>query len=310
MEFKKSTKHRARRAKLPTPPPDAPSTPVAPPASLAHTPTVRRNGKKTVGQEISSWFGDAPVKNPPKPTPPKPVVKPPTRAQKLINDITWASRGNPGKAPKPQSIAPSLTETTRSSSRTATPTATPVDAPRLAHIRRLVFHKHTLLITGAVVIAGIGIGLLNEPLRQQLIAQTPIGGTATTAPTSTEVPGFATILPKNKSIDELGGWKRISPPNNDPVFAYTDKLDGVPISISQQPLPPAFKADAATQLAELAKKFNATTKLEADGTTIYLGTSAKGPQSVLFVKNDLLIMIKSQNKVSNGAWETYAKSLN
>lgn len=123
-------------------------------------------------------------------------------------------------------------------------------------------------------------------------------------------PDYQTTLPKGKSITSLGGWKRISPPGKDPVFAYADTISGVPVSVSEQPLPEAFKQDVDGQVAELAKKFNATDAIDAGKTKVYIGTSSKGPQSVILTKNNVLILIKSQKKISDSAWAAYVGSLN
>ncbi len=127
---------------------------------------------------------------------------------------------------------------------------------------------------------------------------------------NTNRPGFQTVLPDGKPISKLGGWQRVSPPKNEPVFAFSDTVDGVPVTVSQQPLPDSFKSNLNSQVAELAKKFNATTELEASDTTVYVGTSSKGPQSVIVAKNGLLILIKSQKVVSDVAWADYVRSLN
>jgi hypothetical protein len=124
-----------------------------------------------------------------------------------------------------------------------------------------------------------------------------------------KAPTYTTILPKEKSISELGGWKRISPPKKDPVFAFTDAVDGVPISVSEQPLPESFKNNTDSQVAELAQKFNATDKVDAGGIPVYIGTSSKGPQSVIFTKNNVLVLIKSEKKIQNTSWASYAQSL-
>jgi len=120
---------------------------------------------------------------------------------------------------------------------------------------------------------------------------------------------YQTILPSGKTITNLGGWQRVSPPESDPVYAYTDTIKGVSVSVSQQPLPDSFKDDADTQVTDLAKKFNATAQIDSDGVIVYIGTSAKGPQSVIFTKNDLLILIKSQQKISDTDWANYIASL-
>lgn len=124
-----------------------------------------------------------------------------------------------------------------------------------------------------------------------------------------QAPTYTALLPVQKSISDLGGWTRVSPPDKDPVFAYRDTIDGTAVTVSQQQLPASFKGDTANQVADIAKKFNATSQLDINGTTVYIGTSAKGPQSAIFAKRDLLILIKSQKTMSDAAWSTYITSL-
>lgn len=123
-------------------------------------------------------------------------------------------------------------------------------------------------------------------------------------------PSFQTILPSGQSITSLGGWHRVTPPGEDPVFAYSDTIDNVPISVSEQPLPDAFKRDIPSAVADLAKQYNATAKLKAGDTVVYVGTSAKGPQSTILTKHNLLILIKSKSQVDNSSWTDYVNSLN
>lgn len=122
-------------------------------------------------------------------------------------------------------------------------------------------------------------------------------------------PSYDTVLPKDKSISALGGWKRVSPPDKEPAFAYADTINGVAVSVSQQPLPKGFSSNTESQVADLASKFNATDKVEAGNTKAYVGTSAKGPQSVIFAKGSVLVLIKSQKKISNDAWAQYIAAL-
>lgn len=120
---------------------------------------------------------------------------------------------------------------------------------------------------------------------------------------------YQTVTPEGKSAQQLGGWQRVSPPDGTPVFAYTDEIDDVPISVSQQPLPEKFFESTDSQLDELAKSFNTTNEIAANGVKIYLGTSSRGPQSVIFIKNGLLVLIKSQSKIDDKSWARYAESL-
>jgi hypothetical protein len=124
-----------------------------------------------------------------------------------------------------------------------------------------------------------------------------------------EKPSYSTLTPIGKDVTLLGGWHRVSPPEKDPVFAYVDKIDSVQINVSQQPLPQSFKADIAGSISKLADQFNAKEKISVDGVDAYVGTSEKGPQSVLFVKDDVLILIKSTDKLSNDQWAAYIATL-
>lgn len=127
--------------------------------------------------------------------------------------------------------------------------------------------------------------------------------------TGDQSPTYETVLPANKSIDDLGGWKRVSPPDRDPVFAYGDKIENTAISVSQQPLPENFKNDTDKKISELAESFGAATKIEVDGMTAYIGTSAKGPQSTILARNGTLVLIKSQATLSQDAWKEYIQTL-
>lgn len=164
---------------------------------------------------------------------------------------------------------------------------------------RFLLTRKSVAVSGMVALV-VASGLINLRLQQS---------NDTNVLAAAGRPEYATVLPSGKPIEKLGGWKRISPPGKDPVFAFADTIAGVPVSVSEQPLPANFKDDAAGQLAKLAEKFSATNKLESGNIAVYVGISVKGPQSALLVKNDLLIMIKSQKKISDAAWKSYAASL-
>lgn len=175
-------------------------------------------------------------------------------------------------------------------------------APRKDERQKTHSHRFRQLLGNKKVIALVVVGCL--------VAGVLLRNASVNSDTDVKKPIYQTVLPKGKTIDELGGWKRVSPPKNDPVFAYTDMIDGVPISVSEQPLPQSFKNDTTGQVADLAKKFNATDKVAASSLDVYIGTSAKGPQSVIFAKNNLLVLIKSEKKVSDTSWAKYASLLN
>lgn len=127
--------------------------------------------------------------------------------------------------------------------------------------------------------------------------------------TSSVQPDFEALLPQGKTIEDLGGWQKLTPPNSAPYYVFADSIESVGISVSQQTLPETFKTDTAQSIRELAKGYSATEELTANEVKAYLGTSAKGPQSVIFTKNGLLVLIKSQANIKNDAWVAYIKTL-
>lgn len=166
-------------------------------------------------------------------------------------------------------------------------------------------YKRTIIRAGIVVVVVAGIVISGV-----LISQHYSSGISSQSKTL-DYPSYKTALPNSKSIDDLGGWQRISPPGSTPVFAFVDTIEKVSVSVSEQPLPASFRDDVDAQVAQLAKAYNATDKIEADdGTKVYVGTSVKGPQSVIFTKKNLLILIKSEKEIDNTAWSGYATSLN
>lgn len=162
-------------------------------------------------------------------------------------------------------------------------------------------------ISGVVAIAVYG-GYYFATGRPQSVT-----GTTQTSTPATKLqqgtPNYQTILPANKTIEDLGGWTRVSPPHSNPVFAYVDHIDGTPINVSQQPLPDEFKSEAAQQVEQLALGYKANEKITVGSVSVHIGTSAKGPQSVIFNKDNLLVLIKSGARIDNSKWVTYINSL-
>jgi hypothetical protein len=147
-----------------------------------------------------------------------------------------------------------------------------------------------------------------------LLLAHPNKTTNSSAPTPTPelskgAPNYTTVLPIGKSIESLGGWTRVSPPKASPVYTYIDKVENVQINVSEQPLPDNFKSDSAGQLGQLAQNEKAMQKITVEGNTVYIGTSSQGPQSIFFVKNNLLILIKSDSTISDNSWVKYINSL-
>lgn len=173
---------------------------------------------------------------------------------------------------------------------------------RRADALRKVRHVKKSVILGALILLIIAIFLIaNWP---QVAEKQP------SRASETSTPRYQTVLPSGKTIKDLGGWKKLTPPNDGtPFYSYTDLVNGVAVNVSQQQLPPSFQSNTNEKVAELAKAYNATSRLQVGGLTVYIGLSAKGPQSVIFAKDNLLVFIKSEKKISDDAWKSYITSL-
>ncbi len=186
--------------------------------------------------------------------------------------------------------------------------------PRISKGRALLFGG----IAAAVIAGGVGYNLYrtHHTAKQPAVSS---GGIETTAngvhiqhldpSKQTGKPDYDTVLPAGKKIEDFGGWVRVSPPDKNPVYAYADEIDDVLINVSEQPVPETFKQDVGTAMDDLAAQYSANDKIKVGSITAYVGTSLKGPQSVLFVKGDLLILMKSASKIADNHWETYIRSL-
>lgn len=186
----------------------------------------------------------------------------------------------------------------------------PSVATIIASIKRIEWNRRTQVITGVTLVFALFV------LPPLLAGKSQTNGTTTDADgtviTSEEIvqkPEYRTLTPEGKEAASIN-WKRVSPPNSDPVFAYEDKIDDAKILVSQQPLPDDFKSNVDGKIADLAKDYSATSRVVAGTTLVYVGTSVQGPQSVIFTKNDLLVLIKSTTRIDNSDWGKYAQSLN
>lgn len=153
-------------------------------------------------------------------------------------------------------------------------------------------HLHVMAASGVVVLGGLTVVLYTL-----------------SRPEPTSAPTYDIVLPYERTVEDLGGWRRVSPIEKEPVFAYEDAIGDVAISVSQQPIPESFSSNIAGSVRELAERGSYANVIEAGDTQVYIGRSARGPQSAVFAKNNVLIFIKSQKTISNAEWARYIEQL-
>ncbi len=173
--------------------------------------------------------------------------------------------------------------------------------------RRKLPSKRVLAVGGLLAVTGLFFVL--TPFFSKKAELTKKGVTSEVLNKKTEKPTYPTLVPEGKNIDDLGGWQRVSPPEASPVFAFVDQINGVQVNVSEQPLPESFKKNTSESISKLAEQFTANEKLTVEGLTAYIGTSEKGPQSVIFAKGDLLVLLKSSDKIPSEIWGVYVASL-
>lgn len=121
-----------------------------------------------------------------------------------------------------------------------------------------------------------------------------------------EKPDFSLLFPTGTDASNYD-VVRISPPEADASYTYLDRFtdDGQIFKVTQQEVPDSFN------LANAATDFQATSVIQVDDNQIFHGYSEKGGiQSILFVKDSKLILIRSPQKFSDDLWANYYLSLN
>lgn len=182
----------------------------------------------------------------------------------------------------------------------------PIFKKAMAKVRSLKSRPKLVVIASAAsltIIAVILVGSntlinkekLDKPRSEEVLSQ------------SVKEPEFATILPEG-SKDQTNDGK-IGYDEQKEVASFRDKIGIVEIVVSQQPLPEKFKSDPETELLKLAESFSAKEVIVPSNPKAYLGTSAKGPQTVIFYRNDLLVFIQSASKIDKDDWTDYIRSL-
>ncbi len=124
-----------------------------------------------------------------------------------------------------------------------------------------------------------------------------------------EKPTFKILYPGSKNSENIGKIVKISPPNQPAAYTYIDSIAGVQINVTQQEIPDNLKNNQANELEKTAKSNNQTNLIQVDGVNVYSGQSVKGVQSLIFIKGNLLITIRSASKVSDEAWVAYISAM-
>lgn len=228
------------------------------------------------------------------------------RTEESSTQATQAHK-RPQDTPKPKVVKPSTNATTAASpvkeiaislSLPKVPKASLSNVKeKLSSVPRWKYGVAALVLTPVII---IGAGVLGG--NGNGANKTEVQGTQQAA-----TPDFSPLLPNGDITNTVS--QKVQYDANKKVANYTDKIDGTSVTISLQQLPATFKPDIATNIKKVAEQFSANDKLEVDNGDAFIGTSEKGPQSLVGYRGDLLVFMKSEAKIDNASWVAYFNSL-
>jgi hypothetical protein len=138
-------------------------------------------------------------------------------------------------------------------------------------------------------------------------SQSNLGKPSTQVLGQSAAPTFNTLLPGDDAKQTTSG--QVAYDRDKKVASFTDTIDEIPLTVSQQALPERFKKDPATEISKFAADINANEKLQIGSLTAYSGVSEKGPQTVVFIKNDVLVFVTASKKLPTAQLIGYIDSL-
>lgn len=177
-----------------------------------------------------------------------------------------------------------------------------IKLPNVSKKSKIIF----LSVTAVLFIIVTGYFLYNKFYNRPTVG---LESKETATVTKEATPEYPTITPASKNIEEIGGWTHVSRPGSDSFYRYSDTIGDVKINVNQQALPPNLKTDTEIKIKQLALDLNANESLTVGKLTVHIKTSKEGQQYVIFSKNNLLISITSDSRISNDQWIKYINSL-
>lgn len=171
----------------------------------------------------------------------------------------------------------------------------------IKRLKQIRIPRAYLKIAGAMtVIALIGFagykvlpGFINKEEDSQVLAS------------KTEKPTYDVTKPDN--VNAANGEVKFDAEKQ--VASFSDTVGGVKVTVSQQPMPENFKSNPYGELEKLATSFSATESFAVNDFKVFIGTSAKGPQSLILIKDKKLIFIYAERKLPNTEWVKYIETL-
>lgn len=185
-----------------------------------------------------------------------------------------------------------------------------IKRPKLKKVRLL---PKKYAVASSVVVIGVLIFLLYITNKQSSEPVSVLSDTTNTRPKGGELPrekpSFDILFPSGISEENFEIVK-ISPDGREPAYTLVDTANGSKIQITQQKLPANFTTAPEVELEKTAKNFQATNVIQLDDMKVFHGYSeGTRVQSLIFIKDKLLIFITSSKQLPDDFWAGYIKAL-
>ena len=155
-------------------------------------------------------------------------------------------------------------------------------------------------VVGLGIIIGVGSLVLSSGKKTSTDSKGVLSDNA-------QQPDYDILLPMGEKKETASGKIGYDPSKK--VASFTDTIGHINITISQQPLPESFKTDPDASVEKLAQEFSAHEVINESNPKAYIGTSAQGPQTVIFHKSDVLVFIHSSGELDKESWAAYVTQL-
>lgn len=170
------------------------------------------------------------------------------------------------------------------------------------------FFGHNLL-RGSSPIKGSQAAIGNIAVKRNPASANKLSDTSVAGADAQPRPSFSLLAPADKPqlADPTKAGHTYDQAKN--VYSYTDLVVGVPITVSQQPIP-SGEGSAQSKIDDIATKMSATQQIPTNSGIAYLQIDTKNNvHVVVFTKKDILVLIRGTYPLPANVWTEYINSL-
>lgn len=162
-----------------------------------------------------------------------------------------------------------------------------------------------LAIVAAIIVAG-GVLLFGRGHDRDIAATLGDSTEVISGELPASEPSFKLLFPIDTEPSAYDA-RQTNPPGNDPTYTYLDRFasDEPIFQVTEQQVP-----EGDFDIVKVATDFQATNTIQVDGIIVYHGFNERdNVQSLIFVKDGILVSIRSPQQYSDDQWAGYVISM-